>query len=196
MASAKVIEAEFDSCKVHSGDYDITGSEYDTSSPKQDHPPNYSANTSFVSSMSNLLPIADFPCIDFSSYRLPQGTISDDKTTCITTEPELTHDAAALLKLLQEQATLAPKPVVRITGTHVDWVYSWGNTRTDFDVTLDIMPLILQTATVPLSYISVQPVSNSSSDISSLRSWVQRFCNDTAESKRYVQPFPDCRLCP
>jgi hypothetical protein len=43
----------------------------------------------------------------------------------------------------------------------------------DFGFTLDIMPLILPVATVPLNYISVTPVSysdsNSESDTSPLR---------------------------
>jgi len=92
-------------------------------------------------------------------FRYSSDTISDDKTTYTTTEPELTYNATALFKLLQKQLTLPPKPVVRITGTHIDWMYSLGNTRTDFDLTLDIMPLILPDATTKLGHINVKRVS-------------------------------------
>ena len=157
MASAKSVQACFDSRNAQSNvGESSTGPDYDPLPTNHDQPPQYSANISFVSRKSDLLPVSVVSPIDFSSYRLPHGTISDDKTTCTTTDPELTHNAATLFELLQEQAALPPKPIVRIRGTHIDWVYSWGNTRTDFDLTLDIMPLILPTETTPLTYMSVK----------------------------------------
>lgn len=180
MTSAKFIEVGLDE------GYHSISPEHNGFPIGQESPPNYFANSSSLPKTSDLQPIADFPRIDFSSYRLPRGTISNDKTTCTTTELMLTHDASALLQLLQRQAALPPKPLVRIRGSHADRVNTWGHTKIDFDLTLDVMPLIMPSVSMHSGYISVKPISGDERDSDPLESWVRRFCNDTTECKRYV----------
>lgn len=45
---------------------------------------------------------------------------------------------------------------MRITETHVDLVYSWGNANSNFNLGLDIKALIPPAA--PLRYVNIKPV--------------------------------------
>lgn len=189
MASARSIEVDFHSSRTdYSQGEDQPNLHYGdgVSYPGQDEPPEYAARSS-LPMLSGPSPEVLLSSIDFSSYCLPASTVSDDMTTRTTTDPELISNATALYTLLKEQATLPPKPVVRIHGTHIDYVYSWGTTRTDFDLTLDVMPLIMPTSTTRLNYVNVKPNPGDESLADPLRSWVQRFCNNAAECKRYEQ---------
>jgi hypothetical protein len=129
------------------------------------------------------------------SYRLPADTLSGDETTRTTTDLGVTSNAAVLYNLLKEQAALPPKPVVRIRGTHTDYIYSWGTTRTDFDLTLDVMPLIMPTSITRLTYVKIKPIPGDNNPADPLRSWVQRFCSDPAECKRYEQCYRKVSNC-
>lgn len=153
---------------------------------RQGAPPEYTASSS-LSRLSRRVPSVFFPSIDFTSYCLPGGTFSDDQTTRTTTDPELTSSPPSLYAFLKEQIALPPKPVVRIKGTHIDYVYSWGTTRTDFDLTLDVMPLIMPTSETRPTCVNIKPNPADNGLADPLRSWVQRFCNDSAECNRYEQ---------
>ena len=187
MASAKSIEAGFHLARADGGqDEDqhnlehVNGVPY----PRQGEPPEYVASNS-LPRLRGPLPSVLLPSVDFTAYRLPASTLSENETTRTTTDPGFTSNVALLYTVLKEQTALPPKPVVRIKGTHVDYVYSWGTTRTDFDLTLDIMPLIVPTSTTRLNYVKIKPNPADSSPADLLRSWVERFCNDTAERRRY-----------
>jgi hypothetical protein len=187
MASAKSVEAGFHSTRTDCGENDDQYNPqhgHGAPHPGQGEPPEYTASSS-LSRLSGPLPIVFLPSIDFMSYRLPAGTLSDDETTRTTTDPELTSSPPALFALLKEQIALPPKPVVRIRGTHIDHLYSWGTTRTDFDLTLDVMPLVMPTLKTRLTYVNIKPNPADSSQADPLWSWVQQFCYDSAECKRY-----------
>jgi hypothetical protein len=185
--SAKPAEEDFYLSQAYSDveeDSNSAGLTYGNSPLRQEDPPEYSTNATSQFRTNGLARNAHFPSINFSQYLLPRGTLSDDRTTRTTTDPELLHNAEAVFALLQEQAALPPKPIVRIKGTHIDKLYSWGTTRTDFDLTLDLTPLISPTTTCS-SFMSVEPVQGYSGDVDPLRSWAQRFCDDPDERKRY-----------
>lgn len=123
--------------------------------------------------------------------------MSDDQLTMTTTLPIFASSPEALVKLLYKQAALPPKPLVRIRGRHSDYETGWGLCKTDFDWTLNLMPLIVRGATDRLNYLTVVPASDINNALYDnkkslkqdegldLREWVQRFCDDGAESKRY-----------
>ena len=138
--------------------------------------------------------------LDFQQYNLPQSVTSDDQTTVITTHPMYSSDVQALIKLLQHQAALPPKPVVRIRGTHSEYGTSYGPDKIDFDLMLNIMPLILRAESERWNYLKVDstshPAARSESndekkeDVFSskdgdvgLEEWARRFCDDEAEAK-------------
>ena len=185
MAMAKGIDAGFESTDAKYAGLD--GSYHSIPiGTEHDCPPTYTADVPLASATPTPQPIREVTHIDFSSYHLQDGLLSDDKTTSTTTLPELSDNATALFKFIQAQAMLPPKPVVRITGTHIDQVYSWGSTRIDFDLTLDIMPLLVQAGPNHSGYLKVQPISDEIDPEASVRAWVQQFCDDPNDCKRYV----------
>jgi hypothetical protein len=187
MASAKSIEAGFHPTRTGGSEnedrYNLQP-EHTLPHLRHGEPPEYTASGS-LSRVNATLPSVLLPFIDFASYRLPTDTFSEDLTTRTTADSELTSNPSALYAFLKKQMALPPKPVVRIKGTHIDYVYSWGTTRLDFDLTLDVMLLIVPTSETRLTYVNIEsnPADNNLMD--PLRSWVQRFCNDRAECKRY-----------
>ena len=190
MASAKSIEAGFLYSTTDTGQDEYRhGLEhgYGVQCPRRCEPPAYAASNSMPRS-GEPLPTGLLPFVDFTSYRLQAGTLSADETTRTTTDPGVTSNAESLYTLLREQAAVPPKPVVRIKGTHIDYVYSWGTTRTDFDLALDMMPLIVPTSTTRLNYVNIKP-NPGDNPADPLRSWVQSFCDDPAECKRYEHYF-------
>jgi hypothetical protein len=197
MASAKSTEAGFLSSMAdgHQGeDQHYLEFGHGVPYPRQGEPPAYALSNSIVT-IGGPLPSVLLPSINFMSYRLPADTLSGDETTRTTTDPGVASNAAVLYALLKEQAALPPKPVVRIRGTHIDYIYSWGTTRTDFDLTLDVMPLIMPTSTTRLTYVKTKSIPGDNNPTDPLRSWAQRFCNDPAECKRYEQCYCKVSNC-
>ena len=117
--------------------------------------------------------------LQFADYRLPLGTVSEDKTTCTTTASQITSDPDVLHEFLRQQLMMPPRPVVRILGIHPDWCYSWGNTMVDFDLMLDITPLICSAPSsngaAPIAYCSVEAED--------LVTQVRNFCREDGYSK-------------
>ncbi len=181
MAFAKLIEARFDSCQSRSSHHEALS--YGVSTDGHDEPPTYVATSSRPMTGYLLQPITNLPPFSFTAYRVPMSTWSDDRTTCTTTASYLADNPSALFELIRKQLTLPPKPGVRITGTHADWCYSWGNSKIDFDITLDIMPLILPPKTTTDGHICIRPLPCSDAE---LMAEVNRFCEDDVESKRYA----------
>lgn len=111
--------------------------------------------------------------VDFLAYRIPESMISDDQTTrYVSVAPLANNDG--IKSLLKRQMSLPPRPVVRIQGTHIDRLYSWGNIRTDFDLTLDITPLIMPTPHANLTRQTIMS-TNGFSDEEAFHHWVERF---------------------
>ncbi|GIC93076.1 uncharacterized protein Aud_009555 [Aspergillus udagawae] len=80
-----------------------------------------------------------FTSLDFSRYQFPGAMLTDDHVTTVTRHEDFSRDSGALLRLMQEQAQLPPKLLVRIRGTHSEY----GETKDDFDLTLNLLPLLV-----------------------------------------------------
>ena len=117
--------------------------------------------------------------LQFADYRLPLGTVSEDKTTCTTTAIQITSDPDVLHEFLRQQLMMPPRPVVRLLGTHPDWCYSWGNTKVDFDLMMDMTPLICSTArpndTASLAYCTAA--------VGDVATELNNFCYDDGDCK-------------
>jgi hypothetical protein len=122
---------------------------------------------------------ATAPGLEFADYRIPLSTVSEDKTTCTTTDSQLTSDPHVLYEFICKQLRMPPRPVVRILGTHPDWCYSWGNTKVDFDLMLDVTPLICPAA----SSNDAAPLKYCSAKAEDLVAQVQNFCREDGDSK-------------
>lgn len=152
-----------------------------------------------------LCPIANPLNIDFQNYKLPQSTVSEDQLTTTTTFPIFSSDAKVLVEVLRKQASLPPKPLVRIKGTHPEYEASWAPIKLDFDLTLNLMPLMRHAETHQGNYIKVVASGDSSSsqggtwrskqqNATDVEEWVQRFCDNPAEHKRYNFWLPQNRF--
>ena len=181
MASIKSIEAGFDSCR--SGSFHDTPSSYGVSTDGHEEPPTYVATSSCAMTGCILQPVTNLSPFSFTAYRLPMSTWSDDMTMCTTTACHLPDNPSALFELIRKQLALPPKPIVRITGSHADWCYSWGNTKIDFDITLDIMPLVLPPIPTTDRHFLIRSLKGDNAD---LMAEVNRFCEDDAECRSYV----------
>lgn len=83
---------------------------------------------------------------------------------------------------------------MHIKGHHYDYGPEYGDKpKIDFDLYLNIMPLLLRDGLDRWDYITVTPASNGLIDIDkkkekeingSLEDWIQRFCHDPAEHKQ------------
>jgi hypothetical protein len=158
-------------------------------------PPAYSNGDSNSQPESGSLQPVTSVQFDLRQYQIPHFTISEDQTTVTTTSPLYTSNPGALIELLQHQAALPPKPLVRIKGTHSEYGASYGPIRTDFDLTMNLMPLIVRAGTDKWNYLRIlSPGENcfrvggmlaSEKEDMGLDEWARRFCDDQAASKRY-----------
>jgi hypothetical protein len=80
-----------------------------------------------------------FTSIDFSQYQIQGGRLTDDHVATVTSYESFSRDPGALLQLMQEHVQLPPKLLVRIRGTH----FEYGETKNDFDLTLNLLPLLV-----------------------------------------------------
>jgi hypothetical protein len=126
MATAKSVEAGFHTSRI---DFSRDEDRHSLQNPQgipypgRGESPEYAVSNS-LPRLNCPLPSMILPAVDFRSYCLPAGTLSDDKTTRTTTDPGLTSNAVALYNLLKEQVVLPPRPIVQIKGAHLDHVYS------------------------------------------------------------------------
>ncbi|GFF59709.1 hypothetical protein IFM51744_10021 [Aspergillus udagawae] len=143
-----------------------------------------------------------FTSIDFSRYQFPGATLTDDHVTTVTRHEDFSRDSGTLLRLMQEQAQLPPKLLVRIRGTHSEY----GETKDDFDLTLNLLPLLVSDHE-RWSYVKLdpsrvtirnQPVSHGQAyDVASadLETLTKLYCEDPAPLKwRRVVNFDQERL--
>lgn len=140
--------------------------------------------------------VVDLPKVNFSNFVIPESTISDSRVTTTTTCQVFYLDPKALIHLVNQQSALPPKPLVHIKGHHYDYGPEYGDKpKVDFDLYLNIMPLLLRDGPDRWNYVSVTPSSNDFVDNSEnkglpkeinrgLEDWTQRFCDDPAEHKQ------------
>lgn len=134
--------------------------------------------------------IMGLPNVDFSKYLIPGFTLSKDRISLESTTQQYCTDARALIRLVQEQSKLPPKPLIRIHGSHED--YSYGPLEEDFDLWIDMMAFVSRPgwnylkivgANVNTQSTNRKPQLQKDSD-NTLRGWAQCFVADESEAKR------------
>ncbi|ETN42875.1 uncharacterized protein HMPREF1541_02033 [Cyphellophora europaea CBS 101466] len=99
-----------------------------STSPSRSHPP--------TNPLAQLASLASLP---FHQYQVPASALNPDRTTLTTTHAPFLTNPDSLTNLILQQSALPPKPSLRISGTHKT---SSGETTTDFDLTLSLLPLL------------------------------------------------------
>lgn len=144
----------------------------------EEAPPAYNSRPQYEAQAS----IPPLVCTADSLAHLPPGaSISDDLTTTYIDVSKYGNNTEAILGQFERQAALAPRPIVRIRGTHRDWVYSWGNLRIDFDLFLDVTNLITPKLNINPTYRTVLETPGLTSE-ESLRYWIE--CFSTGQENR------------
>ena len=161
--------------------------------PPGDAPPSYTIAQTSAPLTSLVRPISvQTTTIPFDAYFPPHSTLSSDQLTVTTMLPSLTSDAQALVRLIQEQASLPPRPLVKIRGQHSEYGASYGPDKVDFDLTLDLTGLLGENGgaveVVPAEKVRIGK-SEKTLDRQygvGLEEWAAKFCNDAHGSKRCV----------
>lgn len=162
-----------------------------------DEPPSYSAT--HPPSSHGGKPIIELPIsINLKAYRLPQSFLSEDCARLTTTCPTFFEDAQSLVQLVRNQALLPPRPLIHIKGSHSEYGTAYGTDKIDFELSLDMMPLLVGDELQQPSHLQLAPLSSddglSSTDEKHVRKeksretdlelWADKFCRDPAVSKR------------
>lgn len=93
-----------------------------------------------ILSQNPLDAISRLTSIDLPKYcGVSQAKLSASHDALTTTKPELSTTQYALMRFLNEQASLPPKPLMLIQGSHTT---SNGTTQVDFDITLNLTSLL------------------------------------------------------
>ncbi|KAF2153676.1 hypothetical protein K461DRAFT_292393 [Myriangium duriaei CBS 260.36] len=129
--------------------------------------------------------------IDPAAYNIAHSSVSEDKTTRTTTMSSLSQTPDALIKFIYNQSALPPRPVIRITGTHLRHNETISP---DFDLLLNITPYIIPQGSDPQSRIEVSEIDSHSvpgdykatqGPVHSLEHWSRTFCEDLAAKKSF-----------
>src|SRR4051794_23875652 len=80
--------------------------------------PAYSGSPSNASAADPSPSLTGLPDIDYHKYAIPESSLSCDQVVMKTHLAFLSSSPAALEELIREQATLPPRQLIRITGTH------------------------------------------------------------------------------
>ncbi|KAH8698495.1 hypothetical protein BGW36DRAFT_317990 [Talaromyces proteolyticus] len=133
------------------------------------------------------------PPIDFSKYSIPESSLSKDGSTVSTYHPSFTSNASALVRFVQEQATLPPLPYIHILGEKQE-----DGQRRDFDIKINMLSLFLaQNSQNKWNYVKLvgdQELAYRGKDGQStipdikggLDEWATRFCKETSTLKSFT----------
>ncbi|KAF4631680.1 hypothetical protein G7Y89_g6451 [Cudoniella acicularis] len=134
--------------------------------------------------------VAGIPKLDYRLYS-PQGfTLSHDKVILSSNDPRISNHADNLVALIQQLATVPPKPHIRITGKQ-------GESHIDFDVTLNIMNLIVpDDRKFRMNYVTTiapgelgyrgETKETRGPTRSGLEEWAKAYCEDKASLKQFT----------
>ncbi|OCT51251.1 hypothetical protein CLCR_08478 [Cladophialophora carrionii] len=105
-----------------------------------------------VPSQNPLSALSRLTSVPFSKYRVRDSKLSDDQTALTTTSPDLTSSSSNattaaqvqrnVTKFIAEQASLPPKPIMIIRGTHLGSGTQHGSTIVDFELKLNLTSLL------------------------------------------------------
>ena len=142
-------------------------------------------------------PITEFPIsINLQAYRLPQSVLSQDHVQLTTTSSTYFENAQSLVQLVRDQALLPPRPFIHIKGSHSEYGKAYGADKIDFELSLDMTPLLVGDGLHQASHLRLAPLSDNSISITNekhslkedhetdLELWADKFCRDPAVSKR------------
>jgi hypothetical protein len=177
----------------------FTEASFDTTSNQtlnyRDPPPTYHSQPSSTPTPSPdlRLPPQVFG-VDFLAYRLPNSIVSSDRVTRQVSISPSQWNTSSLTELISQQANLPPQPLIKIRGTHIDKLYSWGTTKTDFDLTLDLTALYMGHTSIQLSQ---QPQFNSHQSIeSSIQDWAASLRPESVSRYRPLIPHTSVLYAP
>lgn len=128
--------------------------------------------------------------VPFHKYNVPDGVLSPNGISLTVKHSELYSQPHVLLAFILEQATLPPKPMLHITGSHC-------GTIIDFDINLNLTHLLnlqkrkwrFNSAHVsPIGHGASRPLYDAKDDrvMTMLSSNIKQFCKDRAENKSYT----------
>jgi hypothetical protein len=163
--------------------------------------------TPSIPSQNPLSALSRLSTVPFSKYRVRDSTLSEDLNTVTTTSPDLTGaqpgldwktQARNVLKFVNEQASLPPKPIMLVRGTHAGNGAQIGVAVVDFELRFNLSCLLGleedegQARVVVKAYQapagpgagSSKLVPREERGMSGLELWVKRFCEDKAENRR------------
>ena len=175
---------------------DKNGESKDSYHSVSDEPPSYSAE--LPPAPHGPKPIIELPIsINLQAYRLPHSAISQDHVQLTTTSLTYLENAQSLVQLVRDQALLPPRPLIHIKGSHSEYGKAYGEDKVDFELSLDMTPLLVGDALHQASYLQVAPFSNENgvsikdekhvlkgNRETDLELWADKFCRDPAMSKR------------
>lgn len=131
------------------------------------------------------------PKIDYRIYSPPLFKLSNDLTTLSSKAEYLSTNAAALLNLMRQQASVPPKPQIHIKGTR--------GRKVDFDVRINFMAMLLpEEERLRMDYIrcvghdevayrgGVRPDVLPEIGDGGLDEWCRRFVEDSSSVKTFM----------
>ena len=154
-----------------------------------------------------------FSSLPFHSYSIPSATITNNRSITESTYAPFFSSPASLTKLVTDQASIPPRPLLRFKGTHVD---NNRYTVVDFDVIINLTalldisppptsdieagprapPLRISFKELPIESESSRPASSGSrlfkrekprpSDLSPLQKWTTKYVADKSENKSFT----------
>ncbi|KAH0837239.1 hypothetical protein AYO21_08107 [Fonsecaea monophora] len=178
-----------------------------TDSPSsQNQVPQRTSTPLSVPSQNPLVALSRLKTVSFAKYRVRDSKLSEDQTVTTTTNPELTSSSTSsstsqqqqrtLLKFIREQASLPPKPIIVIRGTHGN-----GSTVVDFDLKLNLTTMLdldwggtesgggrvkVKRYQHGSSNGSPKQMTREEMNMSPLELWTKRFCEDKAENRSFA----------
>ena len=185
------VESHVSSSEINDGDSESRDSYHSDS----DEPPSYSATPPPPS--HGRKPITELPMsINLEAYRLPQSVLSQDHVQLTTTSSTYFENAQSLVQLVRDQALLPPRPLIHIKGSHSEYGKAYGADKIDFELSLDMTPLLVGDGLHQASHLRLAPLSDNGISITDekhslkenretdLELWADKFCRDPAVSKR------------
>ena len=91
--------------------------------------------------------------INLQAYRLPQSALSQDQVQLTITSSTYFENAKSLIQLVRDQAPLLPRPLTQIKGSHSEYGKAYGPDKIDFDLSLDMTPLLVGGGLHQVSYL-------------------------------------------
>ncbi|KAF8851162.1 hypothetical protein BDZ45DRAFT_750912 [Acephala macrosclerotiorum] len=132
------------------------------------------------------------PHLDYSLYSPKSFTLSSDATTLTSYELHLSTYPTALVSLIQNLATVPPKPTIRIVGK----TYNSEN-HVDFDIKINLMNLIVPDGEKRrMNYVKViepgetglrgESKEATVPHVTGLEAWARKYCEDGASIKHFA----------